>query len=82
MEYSLEDMNKLIDLCEQVVEATPRVNEEVNECYCPFCSSIGYYSDEISNILHEKDCAYLIAKKLLEENKQNEIRITYLPNPY
>lgn len=30
----------------------------------------------------KKDCAYLIAKKLLEENKQNEIRITYLSNPY
>jgi len=73
----MNNHEKLVYLCEQVVEATPRVNEEVNECYCPFCSNTGYYSDDISNIIHEPDCAYLIAKKLLEENKTTEIRVAY-----
>ena len=65
----MNNHEKLVNLCEQVVEATPRVNEEVNECYCPFCGNIGYYSDDISNIIHESECAYLIAKTFLSPGK-------------
>lgn len=76
-------MNKLVNLCQQVVSATPvSCGDLSNECACPFCDNTGYYTDSLQNIIHEEDCAYLIAKKLLEENKKNEIRVVHLSNPY
>lgn len=68
---------KLVDLCTQVVEASTVRNEDYNECYCPFCENTGYFTNDLANIIHEEDCAYLVAKNLLEENKKYDIRICY-----
>ncbi len=68
---------KLVNLCEQVVEASTVKSKEDNQSLCPFCESTGYYSEQLSSIIHEPECAYLIAKKLLEENKTTEIRVAY-----
>ena len=73
----MNKQKKLVYLCEQVVEASTVRNEEANECYCPFCENAGYFTNDLVNIIHEPECAYLIAKKLLEENKTTEIRVAY-----
>lgn len=73
----MNNHEKLVYLCEQVIEATTVKNEEANEGYCPFCKNAGYFTNDLANIIHEPDCAYLIAKKLLEENKTTEIRVAY-----
>ena len=73
----MNNHEKLVDLCTQVVEASTVKNEAANECYCPFCENSGYFTNDLANIIHEPDCAYLVAKKLLEENKTAEIRVAY-----
>lgn len=73
----MDNHEKLVTLCTQITEATLPRNEDASECYCPFCESISDYSSEISSIRHEKNCAYLIAAKLLEQNEKYDIRVAY-----
>lgn len=54
------------ELCRQVLNATLEVNSDW-EAFCPFCGNSGFnvlYVDEIKDIKHEPNCAYLIAKDL------------------
>lgn len=73
----MNNQEKLVDLCTQVVEASTVRNEDANECYCPFCENAGYFTNDLANIIHEKDCAYLVAVQVLEENKTSDVRICY-----
>ena len=55
------------ELCSQVLNTTPNIHYGSNGdlTICPFCgASVDYEEDEIKELNHEKDCAYLIAKDL------------------
>jgi hypothetical protein len=73
----MNNHEKLVDLCTQVVEASTVRNEEANECYCPFCENTGYFTNDLDHIIHEEGCAYLVAVQVLEENKTSDVRICY-----
>jgi len=51
-------------ICEQVLEVNLEVNQNTWYGTCPFCSSGGYV-DYMSEVKHDQNCAYLIAKDLL-----------------
>lgn len=52
------------ELCRQVLKETyPNYNDSDGFISCPFCSEDSY-DNEMSDIEHEPNCAYLIAKDL------------------
>ena len=52
------------ELCKQVLEnCYPNYNTNNGTSSCPFCGGTGY-KDEMSEIPHDENCAYLIAKDL------------------
>jgi hypothetical protein len=55
------------ELCKQVLDnCYPNYNDNNGVYSCPFCGGEkwGEDADEMKNIIHEQDCAYLIAKDL------------------
>jgi hypothetical protein len=55
------------ELCKQVLDASPNIQYAHNGDWtqCPFCSvNIDWEEEEMSNLKHDSDCAYLIAKDL------------------
>ena len=54
-------------LCKGVLEATPNIQYAHNGVWtqCPFCSvNIHWEEEKMSELEHDQDCAYLIAKDL------------------
>jgi len=66
MEQREKDIQKV---CRQVLIATPNIYHNpngVDQSTCPFCNrDVEYITYEISNIRHNVNCAYVIAKDLL-----------------
>tara|TARA_R100000951_G_scaffold115358_3_gene123194 strand:- start:384 stop:581 length:198 start_codon:yes stop_codon:yes gene_type:complete len=50
-------------LCEAVLATNIDLNHNSGHNWCPFCWS-ETYSEEMENVEHKQDCAYLIAKDL------------------
>lgn len=65
---SPEREKDILELCRQVLNASPAVYYNLNgadDSTCPFCHERVYYADaHISEIKHSTNCAYLIAKDL------------------
>lgn len=71
--HSLEREKELQELCEQVLNTSPRCWDNPNGAYettCPFCYETEYRGGDgsiwasMSQIKHAPDCAYNIAKGL------------------
>ena len=65
-------IDKVTNLCQQVLEAKCPGGAEYGIGIfhsCPFCkaTSINTYNSDIDLIEHDKDCAYSIAKELLND---------------
>lgn len=60
--------NDIQELCKQVLETAPHYSSSTGltakENSCPFCLEDGYWNEEMSDIKHDPNCAYLIAKDL------------------
>lgn len=72
-EFLMVDKKALESLCKQVLEAKcPEGAEYAVGIFhsCPFCenTSTNAHNTDIDLIEHEEDCAYNIAKELLNDN--------------
>ncbi len=57
-----KDINQL---CKAVLELAPRnIGDSGTGAECPFCFEEGNWDGDISDMKHDLDCAYLIAKDL------------------
>ena len=56
------------ELCRQVLDVichySPSSSMNAKENTCPFCGADGYWNQDINEIEHDMNCAYLIAKDL------------------
>lgn len=79
-EAKVQELCKQIDKVEIGLIVYDAINGDKNfYCYCPFCRTrlydymINHTEDIASQIKHDKDCAYLIAKELYRgDDKKDE----------
>ena len=65
------DLNRekdIQELCNQVLESYPNHDWDNGRISCPFCSNTSY-GNEIQDIEHNHNCAYLISKDLSTKRK-------------
>ena len=55
------------EVCKQVQEVFPDVNQNNWYASCPFCANGKYGADILAEIEHDENCAFIIAKELMKD---------------